>query len=61
MSIHDWEDICNALPDKPKTAPAPSEREIADWLLATLRMYGCTGWRAYQIVGLFLEGLENEK
>jgi hypothetical protein len=37
-----------------------TDAQIADWLLATLRLYGCMDWRAYQIVGLFLQALDND-
>lgn len=37
-----------------------SDRELGDWLLTTLRMFGATEATAYQIVGLFLQALAAE-
>lgn len=37
-----------------------SEREIADWLLATLRLFGADEKNIHQIIALFMEALEND-
>lgn len=34
-----------------------SEQEIADWLLATLRLFGADETNAHKIIALFLEAL----
>lgn len=35
-----------------------SDREIADWLLCTLRLYGASETNAHRIIYIFLEALE---
>lgn len=40
--------------------PRPSDRELAEWLLATLRMYGAEEATSHKIIGIFLDGLNSE-
>lgn len=38
-----------------------TDREIAEWLLMTLRMFGADEANAHKIVGLFIEAINAER